>query len=178
MTKEEIQAAVLKWAIANNGASLNGSKIVFANQNAPRPARPFITLFVNTFADGEHSSVGAPDDYGIAEIVSDRMVMVDIQAYGTNAQDIIDNLRLSFEKVRVQEELRRDKIPFIRVSSGFDDTSEVVGSEYEPRAQMDVEFRCAAIIEDDVGLIENVEIEGVFEDGVNDDLTVTIQAGV
>lgn len=185
MTEDEIKAAILDWAVANNGhtpTALDGSRIVYGRQNAPRPARPYITIIVNTVNDSENSSVGDPDDEGIAEIVSDRRVNASISAYGSGSINIINNLRLSLEKVRVQESLRGAKLSFIRVAGGFDDTSEVVGSEMEERGQMDVEFRCAGIVEDNLGLIEQVDVVGIFEDARTGEYgelnrTVTINAG-
>lgn len=180
LTKTQIEDILIAWAVSNNGASLNGSKIVIADQNAPRPSRPFVTIKVTIQNDSEHADIGAPDEYGIAEIVTDRMVMASIQSFGENAVEIMDALRLSLEKGSVHEGFRRDMLPFIRVVNGFEDVADVVGTEYEDRAQMDAEFRCAGVIEDDIGVIEHVEIEGTFDDarGPDNELTVTIETGV
>lgn len=156
ITREQIFEKVRTWVLAEVAAAV-GTKVIKANQNAPRPARPYITVLVTMTSQGEHSYEGAPDDNGNAQLENELACMVSLQAFGDNANTIMGNLRQSLEKPTVLQSLRATGLPFIRVLSGVNDLTEQVGTQYEERAGMDLEFRAVAVVTDAVGVIESVE---------------------
>lgn len=175
MTPGQIFDVLYAWAVEN--VLTPGVTVIEAKQNSPRPRKAFVTIKVLVQSDQAFSDIGFPDEDGIAEIVNDRAVTVTINSYGPGADTIIDNLRRSLERVRVQESFRAKNLVYIQVLSGFTDTTEVVSSEFEERSNLDVQFRTASIVQDDLGLIEKVEVTGTFKDSGSDNDTVTFTIG-
>jgi hypothetical protein len=175
MNITEIENAVRDWVIANMHESVEG--VIIANQNAPRPKRPYITIFVSSTVQKEHSNVGAPNGSGVARIENETACMVSLQAFGVGAKTILYDLRGSLEKVTVLQSLRSSGIPFIRVLNGVTDITEVVGTQYEERASMDLEFRAVASVTDDLGVIESVSGTATHERGSNSSTTLNYEIG-
>lgn len=176
ITQEQIFEKVRTWAVANADAAV--TEVIKANQNAPRPARPYITVLVTTTSQGEHSNEGAPDNDGVASIENELACMVSLQVIGNSAKTIMGNLRQSLEKTTVLTSLRATGLPFIRVLNGINDLTEQVGTQYEERAGMDLEFRTVAVVTDTVGVIESVEGTATHErpNGDSTDLNYSIGA--
>lgn len=175
MNLNEVKEQVRVWAAANVA---EGVTVVFANQNAPRPALPYVTIHVTAMPEKEHASVGPPDENGDAEIVNDLAPTVSLQAFGDGARDIMSGLRRSLDKVTVLQSLRAAGLPFIRDLSGVTDLSETVGTKFEDRAGLDLEFRAAGVVTDAVGAIESVEGTATHETGENIETNVNYQIGV
>jgi len=175
MNIDQIKTALRTWVVDNT--ALAESNVVFANQNAPRPSRPYITIFVTTTPLSEHANVGAPDDDGDAVIENETAVMASIQCFGDTAYGVLEGLRGSLEKVTVQQALRAAGLPYIRTLSGVADLTETVGTQFEGRAGMDLEFRAVATVTDNVGVIESVEGTGIHETGTNTNYENDYQIG-
>lgn len=176
ITHQQIFEKLRAWVLEN--APAVGDKVILANQNAPRPALPYITVHITTTAQGEHSSEGAPDDNGVAQMENELACMVSLQAIGSDANTIMGGLRQSLEKPTVHQSLRAAGLPFIRVLSGVNDLTEQVGTRYEERAGIDAEFRTVAVVTDTVGVIESVEGTATHERGENNSTTIDYQIGV
>ncbi len=171
----EIKTIVQKWA---QDFSAENVTVVFANQNAPRPAYPYITVHKTVSAETEHSTIEPPNDEGMADMVDDQTISISLQSFGDGAADIMENLRNSLKKVTTLQYFRDKEMPFIRILSGINDLTTVIGSRQEERAGMDLEFRAANVVTDDVGLIESVFGSGEFEKTSIETVDVTFETGV
>jgi len=145
--------AIRAWAEANGGYEI---PVIFANQNAPRPEREFITLQMLNASNSGDATIGDIDENGIAEIVTDKNVVVSVQTFGDNGGAIALNLFNSLHKQSVQESLSVAGVYFIRHINGINDLTALASTRYEPRYQMDILFRTADVFEDNIGRIETV----------------------
>lgn len=175
MTHAQIIQALKDWLNGNKGSA--GITVIRANQNAPRPALPYITLYVTSTTMGDHSNISAPNSAGTASIENEQAVMASVQCFGDDSKSIMDGLRQSLEKVTVRQALRAAGLPYIRTLNGVNDLTEVVGTKYETRAGMDLEFRAVSAVTDNIGVIESVEGTATVDTGLNDELTVNFEIG-
>jgi len=155
----------------------NGVAVVFANQNAPRPKGPYITIHITAIGQKEFGTIGEPNTDGDAEIVNDQEISVSLQAFGENAYSIMGGLRSSLDKVSVLQSLRAVGLLFIRVLNGVNDMSQTIGTKYEERAGMDLAFRAANVVSDHLGTIESVEGVGTHDTGKNENFQSNFQVG-
>lgn len=171
MTRQELQTVLLQWA---NSA---GVPVIWANQNAPQPGGSYVTLQLLAFRDSGSSLRSGPDENGIATVRLDRTFTLSIMTIGEDALDILTHLRLSLEKETVLDVLRSEGLAFIQVLSAPQDLSETFGSRIIERYGMDIEFRYAHTVTDDVGIIETVVLEGEYPPSLTETFTVTSQPG-
>lgn len=156
---ETIKTNLYAWAVTNSP----GCSVIFLNENAPRPAQPYVTLLLSPLNQiGEDFSPGA-DTTGLVDMVGDREFTLQIQTYGGDCITRLENLRSSLQKQTVLDSLRANGIVFVN-HFGIIDTTELLDSRFEKRAAMDVLFRIGQDYQDNVGLIETVEVEEIYQD--------------
>ena len=156
---ETIKTNLYNWALAN----CPGCSVVFLNENAPRPAQPYATLFLNSLNQVGEDYTPRADSHGFVDVVGDREFTLQIQTYGSDCITRLENLRSSLQMQTVLDGLRVNGIVFIH-HFGINDTTELLDSRFEKRAAMDVIFRMGQDYPDNLGLIESVEIEEVYQD--------------
>lgn len=154
MNIAQIKESIRQWILDNKDASI--LSVVYAQQNAPRPAKPYITLLVTPVTRKEHAHISAPNSSGEAIIENEAEIVASVQCYGDNALSLLDSLRNTLEKQTVRDALRGAGTPYIRTLNGVSDLTEQVGTNYEPRAGVDLEFRAVITVTDTVGVIEEV----------------------
>lgn len=174
MNQGAIEDIIQAWAVANADAEVN--EVILANQNGPRPERPYITFLITSDNQTEHADESEVNDDGEITITNDKTVIVSTQCFGENSKSIMDGLRNSLNKVSVKDGLRGSGLPYIRTLNGVTDLSQVVGSEFEERAGMDLEFRTTAEVIDEVGFIECVDGTATYETG-NQEININYQIG-
>lgn len=175
MNDVEIKTIIQKWVDDVTDSDVN---VVFSNQNGPRPAYPYVTIHKTASTETEYSTVEPPDENGIADIIDDQTISISLQSFGEGAADIMCGLRDQLKKVTTLQYFRDKKMPFIRILSGVNDMTDVIASRQEERAGMDLEFRAANVISDDVGLIETVSGSGELEISSIEKVDVTFETGV
>lgn len=156
---ETIKTNLYNWALAN----CTGCSVVFLNENAPRPAQPYATLFLSSLNQVGEDYTPMADSNGLVGMVGDREFTLQIQAYGGDCITRLENLRSSLQMQTVLDGLRANGIVFVH-HFGINDTTELLDSRFEKRAAMDVLFRMGQDYQDNLGLIESVEIEEVYQD--------------
>lgn len=155
MRHDVLKEKLREWADANTAS---GVKVIFANQNAPRPDFSYVTILVTSKQQKEHASYNCSGETGINfESTNDQDCSVSIQAFGSDAFSIIEDLRDSLSKRNILQDLREAGIVFVRVASGVNDLSSAVQSRFEERAGMDIMFRIAVTVTEDTEIIESVE---------------------
>jgi len=143
---------------------------VWLNPNAPRPPRPYATLqAVNRQRIGS-ASQGPTSAAGNADFTGDRELTLSVQYIGSASsndprdgyqelQALVDSL----ERPSVRESLHGAGWSFIRTALLQDITAQV-GTEWEPRAVVDIEFRTAVTQSDQVGVVDTVNIESTLSE--------------
>lgn len=143
---------------------LTGIPVIFFNSNAPRPALPYVTLFLQSLVQIGDDYIPKPDNVGLSEIIGDREFTLNVQVFGGDPITILENLRSSLQKETVLNGLRANNIAFVQ-HFPINDITELLDSRFEPRASMDILFRIAQTDSENNGLIETVEIEEEFSNG-------------
>jgi len=157
-----LQSAIRGWA--SNAAPSEVTQVVYADQNAPRPPRPFVTLRLTPLGTVGQSYIGEPDSDGVATILHDLELSCSVQAFGPCAMQITSTPLGSLERATVNDRFRSAGLAFIRDTAGILDVTALTGTEFEPRAQFDIEFRTTGQILDDIGFIETVIASGEIND--------------
>lgn len=155
------------WASAHAGVP-----VIWANQDGPQPTPPYVTLQVIATAREGLPHIGDPDATGIAVIHQGQLFSLSVQVYGESVTGTIQALRDSLERITVQRDLRGSGFAYVRVLSEPQDLPELTGTTWQQRANMDVQFRAARDITDEVGLIESAAFTG--GDGNASDTGATI----
>ena len=134
--------------------------VIWANQDGSQPAEPFAYIQITATSREGLPHLAAPDDAGLAVISQGQLFTASIQTVGAGVTGPLQDLRDSLERVTVQRELRSSGFAYVRVLSEPTDLPQVTGSTWQQRAALDVQFRAAREITDDVGLIESVGLAG------------------
>lgn len=162
-------AAIYAWA-----AAATVRPVIWANQNGPQPASPYVTLQVTAAPqEGDAEVFDGVSGAGLVDIRLTRLWTVQVACFGAGAVGELQELLKALHKITVQQALRAAGTCYVRVLSGPTDVPEVTGTTWQPRAVMDVQFRAAEDYTDDVGLIERVRFTGEA-----DGLTVTREASL
>lgn len=147
--------AIYDWA-----STQTASPVIWANQDGPQPELPYVTLQVTADNREGMAHVGCIDADGIATIQQGQILSVSVQTWGNSALGLVQGLRNSLEKPTVQRGLRESGLAYVRVTLGPQDVPDVTGTTFQARAVMDVQFRAAVTLTDDLGVIESIAFEG------------------
>jgi hypothetical protein len=164
------------WAITQVPG---GMPVIFYEPNAPRPVVPYVSLYLNSItAVNQDWSAPDADILGVIDMKGDRNFTLQIQAYGNDPLTVLENIRTSLQKQTVLDTLRANGIAFYQ-SLTINDITELVDSQFERRAQLDVLFGIGQIYTDNPGYFSTIEVEEVYldaEEVVVYDETLTITA--
>lgn len=169
---ETIKTNLYSWALAN----CPGCSVIFLNENAPRPAQPYVTLFLSSLNQIGEDYTPESDISGMVDMVGDREFTLQIQTYGGDCITRLENLRSSLQKQTILDTLRANGIVFVN-HFGINDLTELLDSRFEKRGAMDVLFRIGQNYTDNLGLVETIEVEEIYQDAggtVVYDHTITI----
>ena len=153
--------------------------VIVANQNAPTPPRPFVTVKLLTVQDiardmtpnvrdandtGEGPFPSADPDF-VRDVVRFIQINADVQVYGDpsdifSAENIAQGfLDHAYNSDAALDILGRD-VAFQLVTSGPQSVDGVIGAEFEPRVIMAMQFSATRDIVYQIGGIGGVIIEG------------------
>jgi hypothetical protein len=169
---ETIKTNLYAWALTN----CPGCSVIFLNENAPRPAQPYVTLFLSTMNQIGEDYTPEVDVNGLVDMVGDREFTLQIQTYGGDCITCLENLRSSLQMQTVLDTLRANGIVFVN-HFAISDVTELLDSRFEKRAAMDVLLRIGQDYTDNLGLIQTVQVEEIYQDAggsVVYDHTITI----
>ena len=161
-----LRTTLYNWATQNVPA---GMPVVYYYPNAPRPTNngtpvDYVSLYLSTFVQiGRDYNQDPLDDSGIALFVGDREFTLQVQAYGTLSMQVLENLRTSLQKQSVLSSLRVGGVVYFNWAPILDIT-DLVDSRYESRASMDLFFRIAQNYTDNLGVIDTVVVEEIYQD--------------
>ena len=153
--------------------------IVWANQNAPRPDDPYVTLFLPSFQqigrDGIGGTIFDDPDY-IAIPHGDREFILSIQSFGAGAMQEILNIANAFQSESARQPLMVDGIAYVETLD-LQDVSQLISSELEERGMVDIRMRIGipygvATKEDTGAILKIKDGVGTINDDINIDLDV------
>lgn len=144
-----------------------GMPVIFYEPNAPRPTVPYVTLYLNTItAVNQDWSAPDADNAGSIDMKGDRQFTLQVQAYGNDPLTVLENIRTSLQKQTVLDTLRANGIVFYQ-SLTINDITELVDSQFERRAQLDILFGIAQIYNDIPGYFSTIEVEEKYLNAVD-----------
>jgi hypothetical protein len=133
--------------------------LILADQNGPRPAKPFAALAVRSTPGQPMTYQYDPDETGSAEIVQHREVVVELQTFGANAFEFAQmvGLKLLFPSHVMRAEALG--LGVSRINNVLRVPELLNQSQYEERGVLEFTIYDSLAGNDDVGLIENVNLE-------------------
>ena len=160
-----VRTTLYNWAVANLPS---GMPVIYLYPNAPRPTIDYVTLYISTISQVGWDFTQQPlADDGIAQMIGDREFILQVQGYGGDPVTYLQNLRTSLQKQTILDTLRSNGIVFFNWAP-ISDITELIDSRFEQRATMDVFFRIADVYTDNLGVINTVELQEVFENPQGD----------
>lgn len=135
--------------------------LIWLDQNAPRPALPYVGMKITPYRAINYDNYGDPDANGIAKITGQREFTLSIQRYGNDSVTVLQDLMNNMRKITTQDAFVVKGIAIADTAMPVTDISIALdGVKFEPRAAVDFRFRIRSEILDDVGLIETVNVQG------------------
>ena len=155
-----MNVATLKTAIYTLLQPILGGTLVWADQNAPRPPLPFATLRLSVIQRIGTPHYSNPDNAGLQDVLAVRESVLQVQRFGP---DSVGALETFADKLALQTNLDKfslQKISLFDVSSVTDVAQLLNGLATEPRASVDLSLRWVSDQSDNVGLIDDVNVNG------------------
>lgn len=152
--------------------------LVFADQNAPAPAKPYVYMRLNSINQIFDDETGPIDEDGETNMRGFREFTLEIQSIGSGAIGFIHEIETSFQKYTTRNILWQNNIAYIR-QLNITNLSEVYESRFQERASADFQFRTGIDYVDDIGIIETVILNGKYLqiNGKKIELQNTIEGG-
>lgn len=147
--------------------------VIWAEQNAPAPDDPYLTLRLDSFSKIDQDDQTHANISGVVTVTGNREFILKVQAYGVGAIGQLTVLDSALELFTKLESLRKSSIVYVR-SEGVTDLTDLVETRYRGRASLDIVFRIAENQTDTIGLIEKAEGEATYERPVGADIVVPI----
>jgi hypothetical protein len=138
--------------------------VIFAEQDAVPPTKPYIALKLQESSRLPlHLGPVAPD--GVRAVSSHRDAQLELTYFGAGGMDAMDTLaqRLQMEKALLHAEAldlaifaigQTQQVPLL-----------LEDATYEPRTQLALSARYTVTLNEEVGLIETVNADGITDDG-------------
>ena len=138
--------------------------LVFADQNAPRPAFPYWTMRVQVqrVVGRDYYSQGVTND-GDQQIDGVREATVQVQRIGANSDFKVAELRDNLSKTTVLEQWQLKDLALYNTGDVQNIPFLLDKNHFEPRASVDLFVRFGSKILDRVGAIEVVRIAAEYE---------------
>ena len=159
-----LMQSVLSWVVSVVPSTV---PVIFLYQNGPRPQVDYVTINLGSLVQiGEDYTFDPTDNDGIATNAGDREFTVQIQAYGGKNVDpfqLLEIIRTSLQKQTVLDTLRANGIAYAN-HFPINDTSVLIDTLWERRAQMDVLFRIGVNYDDTLGVISTINMTETIYD--------------
>ena len=153
-----------------------GVGIIAADQNEPRPQRPYATFKIINGPVREGWDDETMDENMQLEFSGTRILTVSINYYGQYALQGLALLQSRLQFPSIRDILMGKNLVYVS-DSGVRDISLLLETQTETRAQMDLTMRYLDVSVDvDTGAIESVEIEGKI-DGVEQEKLIIDSQG-
>lgn len=145
-------------------ALVGAETLVFADQNAPRPALPYWTIRVQVqrAVGDDYYSQGVTND-GDQQIDGVREATVQVQRIGVDSDFKVAELRDNLSKTTVLEQWQVKDLALYDTGDAQNVPFLLDKSQLEPRASVDLFIRFGSRVIDRVGVIETVNLTPGFD---------------
>lgn len=150
--------------------------VIFEDQDAPRPAPPYLSVRLAGPVIVGHEDAQAIDDEGLQTIRGDREITASVQAFGAGALDLARRAAHALATERTRSQLALSGLCPRGTLPRINDLTQLLETSSEERAQFDAVLAFSDDYTDDVGLIEHVTGTGTFQNPPRDDFTVPFAA--
>jgi hypothetical protein len=137
-----------------------GGTVIWADQNAPRPALPYATLRLSTAPRVGTPYYQDPDNNGLQTVLSVREGTLQVQRFGPDSVAALEEFSGKLYFQTNLDKLSTHEITVFDVSTVTDVALLLNDLATEPRASVELSIRWVSDQVDDVGLIETVAING------------------
>jgi hypothetical protein len=138
--------------------------LIWANQNAPRPRKPYVMMNIITTNVPDHDWVDIVDDQGIEKLSSYRVSTFELQNYGLGADSYskLNSIVQYFNSSSVNDFMFPRDVSFGPRLLLTDAPFLTNNSQYEQRSIYQGIFYWTDSVDDDVCLIETVIVDGDY----------------
>lgn len=158
MLISELYAKLRQYTVAATSLAVN--KVIFANQNSPRPKKPFITIELSGF-----NNIGTPisrdvDDQGVQQIVTSMRAIVAFSSYCDalhQGEELLEMLKASFN-TELQNSIFNGEIAKQGVVKDVSALPISLSEQRESRAIFEIEIAYNRTLDDAVSSIEHVHL--------------------
>ncbi|WP_139594533.1 phage neck terminator protein [Escherichia coli] len=147
--------------------------VIRANQSGPRQKLPYATYQISARTTIGGDDYGLVDGSGLMPVKGVREGTILVNFYGDEARENADNLVNAIRKTTSRYLMRRLHLVINATGSVTDLTALRDDANFEPMANIDLNFRYTTNYTDDVGLIETVDVTGqVGGEGIHETITI------
>lgn len=180
MSVSSARTAIIAWLEAVTG--FTPTHVIWRNQNVASPSKPYVSLLLTALSSAGVDYKFPPNDSGAGDIVGNRDFTLSIQVHMVEPHeagyvdplDFLEAIRQSVDIEEVYADLIAANLAFVDTLLEPTDTTEIVGSEFEPRATMDLLMRIPYVTNDATqGVIERVRLQKTFKDA--DESTILVE---
>ena len=153
---------------------LSKYQVIWYYPNAPRPSRPYATLEVFAEVGEAQEDILKTSKAGMYNIVVPVRQTLQVQFYGRQGDDVCQRLNVLARKLEtptVADKCFANGVAFFDAESVVDLTEVLDDANAMPRAAIDLFVRTNSEIIDDMGIIEQVEVEEKIKIDDSDVLT-------
>lgn len=153
----DVKLTLYNWSVAVLPV---GMPVIFYEPNAPRPLVPYVSLFLSSIVSvHEDWSRETTDTSGNVDMQGNRQFTLQIQAYGgDDPLTILENMKTSLQKQSILDILRVNGIVYFSTLNIID-ISELMDTQWEKRATLDVLLGIGQTYKDGVGYFDHLNIE-------------------
>lgn len=158
----QVQLAIYNWIKVELKNQVPEDRIYWQEQGGGRPPSPALSMRVlaGPFQYGDDDIVAKEGEAGAFEVTGQRKLQVSLNAYGSDAFAIMGQLQQSTQKPTTQQRVSKLGVAFLEYSE-VRNVTVPLETQFETRAQMDVEIGYVAAIDDDIGAIESSVVNGI-----------------
>ena len=155
-------------------AQIGSETLIFADQNAPRPALPYWAMRLASIRKigSEYYSQGVNISYQ-QTVLGVREATLQLQRVGADSDIKMIDLRDNLAKTTANEAWQVQKIAIANMGEIAAVPYLLDGDAFEPRAAMDIIIRFGASLLDTTGGIDQVSIDAEYVTNQGSDITET-----
>lgn len=139
-----------------------GGRVIWADQSAPRPALPYVTLRLGVITPIGEAHYSDVNNAGVQSVLGVRESILNVVRFGADSvgamEDFADKLALNSNL----DKFSNQEVSLFDVSPVTDIAQLLNGIAIEPRASVDVSIRWASTQLDNVGIIQTVQGNGTI----------------
>jgi hypothetical protein len=134
--------------------------VIFANQIAPRPKKPFITMSINQMTDLSLPMRYGIDDLAQQKILYNKSFLVTLESYADElhkSEEMLNKLQ-NYLATEIAYNAFKGDMAYMKTTLGVSAIPQAISGINESRSILELEFNLTQQVIDKVGLIEHIHI--------------------